>query len=611
MIKPAAASGPVALTAEQERIVQFRDGPVVVIAGAGTGKTRVIVERVRWLLDTKGSGGRDALGRLVPAEPGERPDPATPLPLPLPLRPRQPVLPAAQVGLWPVEPGPTTVAASRPASRTLPESPFEGPLLPEQILVLTYNVKAARELQERLDRAVGPTVRARMTVSNFHSFCHQVLTESASEAGLPPNPDVLDGIGQMLLLRDLEPALELLYHAGWWALGPFVQFINRAKDELVTPDDFDAYVAEERAVFEERYGPYGPAVARLEAQGNLALPREMRKEYAKLRRLERAEDHGDEPLADRRPDPDKVAEREARRTVLGTGVVQNIKRYTPQQRLEVDQLAASYVSDGAALEIVRLEELARVYRAYQAELIRRGALDFGEQIAAVTQLWKVRPNLLRRWQRQYRYVLVDEFQDANIAQIELIELIGRTPDRPDNVMVVGDDDQSIYHFRGASFAAFAEFTRRFSRPPIHDPGGRPPGPPPRLRIEQNFRSVPQVLSVANRLIAHNLQRQEPDKRLTTARAAGPPVEIMVCAGPEDEAVAIVDTVRALAARAGQSAGLVGRRGPLSQAQAPQRDRRPPARRGDPVHGRGRPVAVRDSRGPRSRAEPAGDREPPR
>jgi DNA helicase-2/ATP-dependent DNA helicase PcrA len=550
VIKPAAASGPVALTLEQERIVQFRDGPVVVIAGAGTGKTRVIVERVRWLLDTKGRGGRDALGRLVPAEPGERADPAGPATRPTEAPPG--VEPPAQVGLWPAEPGPTTVAAGEPASRPLPESPFAGPLLPEQVLVMTYNVKAARELQERLDRTVGPTVRARMTVSNFHSFCHQVLTDSASEAGLPPNPDVLDGIGQMLLLRDLEPALELLYHAGWWALGPFVQFINRAKDELVTPDDFDAYVAEERAIFEERYGPYGPAVARLEAQGNLALPREMRKEYAKLRRLERAEDHGDEPLADRRPDPDKVAEREARRTVLGTGVVQNIKHYTPQQRLEVDQLAASYVSDGAALEIVRLEELARVYRVYQAELIRRGALDFGEQIAAVTQLWKARPNLLRRWQRQYRYVLVDEFQDANIAQIELIELIGRTPDRPDNVMVVGDDDQSIYHFRGASFAAFAEFTRRFSRPPIHDPGGRPPGPPPRLRIEENFRSVPQVLSVANRLIAHNLQRQEPDKRLTTARAAGPPVEIVVCAGPEDEAVAIVDMVRALAARPGQS-----------------------------------------------------------
>ena len=108
---------------------------------------------------------------------------------------------------------------------------------------------------------------------------------------------------------------------------------------------------------------------------------------------------------------------------------------------------------------------------------------------------------------------MDEFQDANVAQIELIELLGRTPDRPDNVMVVGDDDQSIYRFRGASFAAFAEFDARFSRPPAHDPAATPPGPPPRLRIEQNFRSVRHVLTAANRLIAGNETRFEPDKRL--------------------------------------------------------------------------------------------------
>ena len=171
-------------------------------------------------------------------------------------------------------------------------------------------------------------------------------------------------------------------------------------------------------------------------------------------------------------------------------------------------------------------ELALVYRAYEEELARRGALDFGEQIAAVTKLFKTRTNVLRRWQRQFRYLLVDEFQDANVAQIELIELLGRTPDRPDNVMVVGDDDQSIYRFRGASFAAFAEFDARFSRPPAHDPGATPPGPPPRLRIEQNFRSVRHVLTGANRLIAGNETRFEPDKRLVTEprrrRADHPP-----------------------------------------------------------------------------------------
>jgi DNA helicase-2/ATP-dependent DNA helicase PcrA len=176
------------LTDEQRRIVEWEDGPLVVIAGAGTGKTRVIIERVRYLL-------------------GHRAD-----------------------------------------------------LLPEQVLVLTYNVKAARELQERLDEAVGRATRARITVTNFHSFCQRILTESAADAGLPARPDVLDGVGQVLLLRDICPDLPLVYHSrSGRAFGDFVKFINRAKDELVAPDDFDAFVATERAAFEARYGSYEAA----------------------------------------------------------------------------------------------------------------------------------------------------------------------------------------------------------------------------------------------------------------------------------------------------------------------------------------------------------------
>ena len=173
----------VVLTPEQRAIVEADDGPVVVIAGAGTGKTRVIVERVRWLLETKAE------------------------------------------------------------------------ILPEQILVLTYNVKAAKELQQRLDKTLGPATRARLTVTNFHSFCHRVLTESPGEAGVAPNPDVLDGVSQVLLLRDIRPDLPLVYH-GEWQFGPIVGLINRAKDELVTPDDFDAFVAGEREAFEDRFGGY-------------------------------------------------------------------------------------------------------------------------------------------------------------------------------------------------------------------------------------------------------------------------------------------------------------------------------------------------------------------
>ena len=157
-------------------------------------------------------------------------------------------------------------------------------------------MKAAQELQDRLDAAVGTAARARMTVSNFHSFCQRILTENAADAGLPPRPDVLDGVAQVLLLKDIapEPAAHLPLRIDW-TFGDFVQFINRAKDELVTPDDFDAFVAEERRVFEERYGSFEAAAARLETQGNLAPLRDVRGAYAGVRANERAEDRGEDP----------------------------------------------------------------------------------------------------------------------------------------------------------------------------------------------------------------------------------------------------------------------------------------------------------------------------
>jgi DNA helicase-2/ATP-dependent DNA helicase PcrA len=502
------------LTDEQRRIVAWEDGPLVVIAGAGTGKTRVIVERARRLLETKGAprDAADAAGGTGSA-----------------LR-----LPAE-------------------AASADPDDSFAGPLMPEQILVLTYNVKAAKELADRLEKALGPAVRARLAVANFHSFCHRILVESAPDAGLPSMPDVLDGVGQVLLLRDLRPGLPLLYYSGrgnpYLGLDRFVAFINRAKDELVSPDDFDAYVAAEQAAFESRYGLYERALERLEALGSFDRGRnDTRGAYASFRATERAAAAGD-PAAD--PDferVEKIADREARRAVWGTGYAIARGQLTDEQREAAEHLAATYVADGAALEVLRLSELALVYRAYEAERERRGALDFGEQVAAVIRLFRERPNVLRRWQRRFRYILVDEFQDANVAQVELIELLGRTPDRPDNVMVVGDDDQSIYRFRGASYAAFVEFDRRFSDPPAHDPAGPAPGAPTRLSIVENFRSRPPILVVANRLISRNELRYMPDKRLAPNRGGDGAlaVELITCAGPDDEAAAIVERIRALA-----------------------------------------------------------------
>lgn len=491
-------AGPGDMSPEQRAIIEWGDGPLVVIAGAGTGKTRVIVERVRHLLQSRGEAAWTAAGCPVPVGPG-RHDP-----------------------------------------------PFGGPLVPEQVLVLTYNVKAARELAERLERSLGAATVSRLAVSNFHSFCHRVLREHAAEAGLVSDPEVLDGVGQLLVLRDLWPDLPLVYHAsrtgdgrGW--LAGCVSFINRAKDEIVSPDAVDAFAAGERTAFEREFGPLESAVERLRSLGSLDPAKAVRSEYARWRAAVRAGDDAAPPDEAIR----RTAQREARRTTDGGGHARRMGTFAPEQQAAIEELAATYVADGAALEVLRFQELALVYRAYQDELRRRGALDFGEQIAAVIGLFRERPNVLRRYQRQFRYLLVDEFQDANIAQIELVEMLGRTPDRPDNVMVVGDDDQSIYRFRGASYAAFAEFDRRFSGPPVHDPDAPPPGPPTRLRLEQNYRSGGHVLAAANGLIARNRLRFEPDKRLFTGAAAGEPVRLVVCAGPDDEAVAIVDRIRDL------------------------------------------------------------------
>lgn len=304
-------------------------------------------------------------------------------------------------------------------------------------------------------------------------------------------------------------------------------------------------MAREREAFETRFGSWETARQRVEAQGNLRQLRDVRSAYAAFRRAERAEEAGAAEVAADLAGVAKVADREARRAIAGDGSARRRADFDPEDLPRIDALATTYVEDAAALEVLRLSELGLVYRAYQVELARRGALDFGEQISLVTQLFKQKPNVLRRYQRTYRHILVDEFQDANIAQIELIELLGRTPDRPDNVMVVGDDDQSIYRFRGASYAAFVEFDRRFGGPPTHDPGAPAPGDPPRLRLEENFRSVPPVLSVANRLIVRNVQRYAPDKTLLATRTGASPVELVVATDVEDEARQVVERIKAL------------------------------------------------------------------
>ena len=449
------------LTPEQRAGVEWGDGPLMILAGAGTGKTTVVVERVRYLLER---------------------DPN---------------------------------------------------LQPENVLVLTYNVRAAAELTQRLERALGLERASRLWVHNFHSFGSRLLSAHGAEVGLGDGSQVLDQVGQQLLLLELRQGMShFLYHDLSLNPGPilrrFAEMIGRAKDELVTPAEFAAFVERKRLSYEAEFGDWKRALAAIEdrrADNSLAPIFEVRAEMRRSRESGEAR-----------------ADRVARRDASGVNRAVGWNRLSPECCDLAEGLRETYLRDAAAFEVLRLIEQAEVYERYQRTLHERGLLDFGEQQLRAIELLRDRPNVLLRYQRQFRHVLVDEFQDANMAQILLLELIGRGPDKPDNVVVVGDDDQSIYRFRGASYAAFRQFEGRFGRPPEWAPG-RPARPVASQPLLENRRSTANILAAAERLIEHNPARLKAGQPLRPIGGLGPAVEIVYARDEADEAEAAVQRIR--------------------------------------------------------------------
>jgi DNA helicase-2/ATP-dependent DNA helicase PcrA len=137
------------------------------------------------------------------------------------------------------------------------------------------------------------------------------------------------------------------------------------------------------------------------------------------------------------------------------------------------------------------QEMALVYKTYQRLLRERGKIDFEDQVTLTVELFRSRPSVLKRFQDQYKYILVDEFQDTNYIQFELLKLLA-DPHR--NITVVGDDDQSIFRFRGASLSNILSFTRIYPETA-------------RVVLNTNYRSTQSILDSAYRLIRHN----DPDR----------------------------------------------------------------------------------------------------
>ncbi len=349
------------LNEAQLEAVTHAEGPLMIIAGAGTGKTTAITQRIAWLIE-------------------------------------------------------------------------QGKAKPDEILALTFTEKAATEMEERVDQLL-PIGYVDMWISTFHSFCERILRQHALDIGVPHEFTLLDEVDTYLLIRKNFDRFDLDYYRPKSNPTRFIrallQHFSRIKDEMVTPEQYLKYA-------EDLEASLGSSDGKMKHNDPLQLP---------LRKGEGRKDS---------PPPYEGGDR---------GGSQDLD----------------------SIEIARVKELANAYHIYQQILLENSALDFADLVNYTIELLRSRPRIAKQYQEQFKYVLVDEFQDTNTAQYELIKLILK---EPFNVTVVGDDDQSIYKFRGASLSNILHFSKDFSDSK-------------QIVLNQNYRSSEKVLNHAYNLIQNN------------------------------------------------------------------------------------------------------------
>ena len=186
------------------------------------------------------------------------------------------------------------------------------------------------------------------------------------------------------------------------------------------------------------------------------------------------------------------------------------------------RLSKDFLADAESSGDFRLTKIARLYAAYEKRLWEAGALDFDDIILHTVRLFQQHKDVLAYYQKKFRYVLIDEYQDTNNLQYLLASLLAGGHE---NICVVGDDDQSIYRFRGATIENILSFEDQYR-------GCRT------IRLEQNYRSTKNILAAANAVIRHNQGRK--GKELWTAGAAGDKVRLYTAMNENDEARFVAD-----------------------------------------------------------------------
>ena len=204
------------------------------------------------------------------------------------------------------------------------------------------------------------------------------------------------------------------------------------------------------------------------------------------------------------------------------------KQMTPSAVLARISWAKNHMRD--PIEVYRSsadpknERVAHIYEIYRQELRKANALDFDDLLLEAVRLLREAPEVRERYQRRFEYILVDEYQDTNRPQYELMRLLAGTRH---NLCVVGDEDQSIYSWRGADIRNILEFEQDFPEAKI-------------VRLEQNYRSTENILEAASAVVANNVRRK--GKTLWTARQGGTKIGCYEAPDGENEALFVADMV---------------------------------------------------------------------
>ena len=377
------------LNDEQREAVYTTEGSVLILAGAGSGKTTVLVNRIVFIVKY----GNAYYSQYVPHDLDENK---------IDLMRRALSLEGEELGN---------------ALRAFSSAPCQ----PWQMLAFTFTNKAANEIKKRLAEALGSEDAARnIWAGTFHSICVRILRTYGGMLGYRDNFTIYDADEAKKAISAVMKSLnidEKLLSAKTVAAE-----ISRAKDKLITPQDYE---------------------------------------------------------------------------------------------LEF------------AIDDIRKKKISKIYAEYQKSLMQSNALDFDDIIMQTVFLLRQNEEIREYYQNKFRYVSVDEFQDTNLAQFELISLLSGGHK---NIMAVGDDNQSIYKFRGAVIENILGFDRKFKGTKV-------------IKLEQNYRSTSVILDAANAIISNNVNRKE--KNLWTARKGGVNITLRCCDDQNYEARYIIEKIQSL------------------------------------------------------------------